>query len=70
MYIGNKPNLLATRIDKSDLLVYPYFWQTYRPSYIDTCMYQAKSRDKPVNHSCQFSCIASQLGLFPYFLNM
>ena len=42
-------NLLATQVDKSDLQVYPYFWQTYGP----IARYQAKSRDKLVNHSCQ-----------------
>ena len=30
-YIKSKDNLLATGVDKSDLQVYPYFWQTYRP---------------------------------------
>ena len=43
-------NLLATRVDKSDLQVYPYFWQTYGPIARD----QARSRDKLVNNSCQF----------------
>ena len=42
-------NLLATRVYKSNLQVYPYFWQTYGP----IARYQAKSRDKLVNHSCQ-----------------
>ena len=46
--------MLTARVDKSDLQVYPYFWQTYRP----ITRYQAKSRDKLVNHSCQLVHLA------------
>ena len=51
-----------TRVDKSDLQVYPYFWQTYGPK----ARYQAKSRDK----SLLSTCVGSKLALFPYFLYM
>ena len=44
---------VATQVDKSDLQVYPYFWQTYVAMDLAIDMYQAKSRDKLVNHFCQ-----------------
>ena len=60
---------MHTRVNKSDLQVYPYFWQL-----TDLCIarYQAKSRDKLVNHSCQllYNYVRSKLPLFPYFLYM
>ena len=45
--IDNRDYITYIRIDKSDLQ--PYFWQTYGP----IARYQAKSRDKLVNQSCQ-----------------
>ena len=49
---GNRANLLRsyTRVDKSDLQVYPYFWLDI---YIAIGPQVAKSRDKLVNHSFQ-----------------
>ena len=64
--LGKKAILLATRVDKSDLQVYSYFWQTYRP----IAGYEAKNRDKLVNHSCQLVWLARYVALFPYFLYM
>ena len=47
--LGNKPSY--TRVDKSDLQVYPYF-----TDLATVASYQVKSRDKLVNHSCQLMC--------------
>ena len=57
---GNKANYLATRADKSDLQVHPTF-----DKLTDLARYQAKNRDKLINHSYQLVQL-----VFPYFLYM
>ena len=48
-YIKSKETSQTIRVDKSDLKVYPYLYG----KLLDLASYQAKSRDKLVNYSCQ-----------------